>query len=71
MDTALTWPNKLKCDPNKSLRNKYCRFHRNHMHDTSKCYDLKQLIKDLIEQRKLQWFVRGIENPPKDSEPNR
>ena len=41
------------------------------MHDTSKCYDLKQLIKDLIEQRKLQWFVRGIENPPKDSEPNR
>ena len=26
-DAALTWPNKLKGDPNKRPRNKYCRFH--------------------------------------------
>lgn len=38
---ALRWPNKLKSDPNKHLRNKYCSFHRDHEHNTSECYDLK------------------------------
>ena len=41
-DVVLTWPNKLKNDPNKIPRNKYCRFHPDHKHDTFECYDLKQ-----------------------------
>ena len=72
-DSALTWPNKLKGDPNKRLRNKYCHFHRNHRHDTFDCYDLKQQIKALIRQGKLQQFVgreRAGENPPRDQELN-
>ena len=40
-DTTLTWPGKLKGEPNKRPRDKYCRFHQDHDHDTSKCYDLK------------------------------
>ena len=39
---ALTFPGKLKGDPNKRPRDKYCRFHRDHGHDTTDCYDLKQ-----------------------------
>ena len=39
---ALTFPGKLKSDPTKRSRNKYCRFHRDHGHDTVDCYDLKQ-----------------------------
>ena len=31
---ALTFPGKLKGDPNKRSRDKYCRFHRDHGHDT-------------------------------------
>jgi len=54
-DAVLTWPEKLKGDPSKRPRNKYCRFHRDHGHDTSECYDLKQ----------------QIENLPRDPEPNR
>ena len=72
-DPALAWPDKLKGDPNKRPRNKYCRFHCDHGHDTSNCYDQKQLIKALIRQGKLQQFVgreRAGENPPKDQEPN-
>ena len=39
---TLTFPGKLKSDPSKRSRNKYCRFHRDHGHDTADCYDLKQ-----------------------------
>ena len=39
---TLTFPGKLKSDPTKRPRNKYCRFHRDHDHDTADCYDLKQ-----------------------------
>ena len=56
-DTTLTWPEKLKGDPNKRSKDKYCRFHLDHGHDTSECYDLKQQIKALIRQGKLQRFV--------------
>ncbi|XP_050249200.1 uncharacterized protein LOC126696520 [Quercus robur] len=54
---ALTFPGKLKGDPNKRPRDKYCRFHRDHKHDTANCYDLKQQIEALIRQGKLQRFV--------------
>ena len=54
---ALTFPDKLKGDPNKRPRNKYCCFHCNHGQDTSDCYNLKQQIEALIRQRKLQRFV--------------
>ena len=56
-DTTLTWPDKLKGEPNKRSKDKYCRFHLDHGHDTSECYDLKQQIKALIRQGKLQRFV--------------
>ena len=50
---ALTYPRKLKKDPNRRSREKYCHFHRDHGHDTADCYDLKQQIEALIKQRKL------------------
>ena len=57
-EEVLTYPGKLKGDPNRRLRDKYCRFHRDHSHDTTDCYDLKQQIEALIKQGKLQKFVR-------------
>jgi len=38
---ALTFPGKLKGDPNKRSRDKYCRFYHDHNHNTSDYYDLK------------------------------
>ncbi|XP_050276061.1 uncharacterized protein LOC126718038 [Quercus robur] len=48
---------KMKGDPNKRNRNKYCRFHRDHGHDTDECFDLKQQIENLIRQGKLRSFL--------------
>ena len=40
-EEALTYLGKLKGDPNKQSRDKYCRFHHDHGHDTADYYDLK------------------------------
>ena len=56
-DPSLKWPEKMKGDPNKRNRNKYCRFHRDHGHDTDECFDLKQQIENLIRQEKLKNFL--------------
>ena len=54
---ALTFLGKLKGDPSKRFRDKYYHFHYDHGHDMSDYYDLKQQIKALIKQGKLQRFV--------------
>ena len=50
---VLTYLGKLKGDPNRRLRDKYCRFRRDHGHDIADCYDLKQQIEAFIKQGKL------------------
>ena len=40
-NTTLTWPGKLKGDPNRRSKDKYYCFHRDHGHNTYECYDLK------------------------------
>ncbi|XP_065620354.1 uncharacterized protein LOC136063635 [Quercus suber] len=65
---ALTFPGKLKSDPSKRPRDKYCRFHRDHSHDTADCYDLKQQIEALIRQGKLQKFVNKERVDPNHQE---
>ena len=64
---ASTFLGKLKGDPSKRSRDKYCRFHHNYGHDTSDCYDLKQQIEALIEQGKLQRFIsKERTDPPQE-----
>ena len=72
-EEALTYPRKLKGDPNRRSKDKYCRFHRYHGHDTVNCYDLKQQIEAIIKQGKLQKFVRKetADQPPQEQNPRR
>ena len=48
-EPSLKWPEKMKGDPNKRNKSKYCHFHKGHGHDTDECYDLKQQIENLIK----------------------
>ncbi|GFY86076.1 hypothetical protein Acr_04g0008140 [Actinidia rufa] len=34
----IKWPGKIKTDPQKRNRNKYCEFHRDHGHNTEDCF---------------------------------
>ena len=66
------FPGKLKGDPSKRSKDKYCRFHRDHGHDTANCYDLKQQIEALIRQGKLQRFIsKGRKDQPQEQAPQR
>ena len=56
-DPALRWPGKLLTNLDRRAKDKYCRFHRDHGHNTEDCYDLKRQIEELIKQEKLQRFI--------------
>ena len=52
-------PNKLKSPPKKRDREKYCRFHWDHGHNTEDCFRLKMAIEKLIERGHPADFVVG------------
>uniref|UniRef100_A0A2N9INB9 Uncharacterized protein n=1 Tax=Fagus sylvatica TaxID=28930 RepID=A0A2N9INB9_FAGSY len=72
-DPALRWPGKLLTNPDRRAKDKYCRFHRDHGHNTDDCYDLKRQIEELIKQGKLQRFVERDqrEGRPPQARPQR
>ncbi|XP_030945831.1 uncharacterized protein LOC115970321 [Quercus lobata] len=49
----LKWSRPLHSSPNVRDKNKYCRFHRDHGHNTEDCRDLKEQIEELIRKGKL------------------
>ncbi|GFZ10627.1 hypothetical protein Acr_22g0000250 [Actinidia rufa] len=56
------WPEKIKTDPQKRNRNKYCEFHRDHGHNTEDCFQLKEQIADLIKRGYLWKYI--TDRPP-------
>ncbi|MQL77781.1 hypothetical protein Taro_010196, partial [Colocasia esculenta] len=64
-EAFLRWPQRMRSDPRKRDQNKYCRFHRDHGHDTSECRQLKDEIEDLIKRGYLGRFVRRNEERPR------
>ncbi|GFZ10533.1 hypothetical protein Acr_21g0011320 [Actinidia rufa] len=59
------WPEKIKTDPQKRNRNKYCEFHRDHGHNTEDYFQLKEQIADLIKRGYLSKYV--ADRPPPNS----
>ncbi|XP_022152370.1 uncharacterized protein LOC111020115 [Momordica charantia] len=57
MEKLLKRPEKLRGDPEKRNKDKYCLFHRDHGHSTSNCWELKRQIEDLIQDDYFKKFV--------------
>ncbi|XP_030926621.1 uncharacterized protein LOC115953227 [Quercus lobata] len=66
-DHYLKWPRPLHSSPNVRDKNKYCRFHKDHDHNTKDCKDLKEQIEELIQKGKLQKYVKEEYNNFRDS----
>ncbi|XP_058106332.1 uncharacterized protein LOC131249544 [Magnolia sinica] len=54
----LNWPVYMKTDVENRDKRKYCRFHRDHGHNTSDCVDLKDEIKTLIHKGHLRRYTK-------------
>ena len=67
-DPAIRWPGKMKSDPKRRNPSKYCRFHRDHGHDTDDCFQLKKQIKELIQRGHLRQYVAGRGTAPNREE---
>ena len=54
----LKWLRPLHSSPSVRDKNKYCRFHKDHGHNTEDCRDLKEQIEESIRKGKLQKYVK-------------
>ncbi|GFY99321.1 hypothetical protein Acr_13g0007220 [Actinidia rufa] len=59
------WTGKIKIDPRKRNKNKYCEFYRVYGHNTEDYFQLKEQIADLIKRGYLKKYV--VDRPCPDS----
>ncbi|XP_077224038.1 uncharacterized protein LOC143857491 [Tasmannia lanceolata] len=52
------WPARMISKGNRRDPSKYCRFHKDHGHDTDECWQLKEEIEQLIDQGYLKKYIR-------------
>ena len=64
-DEFIKWPGKIKIDPRKKNKNKYCEFHLDQGHKTENCFQLEEQIVDLIKKGYLRKYV--TDRPPPSS----
>ncbi|GAV60177.1 hypothetical protein CFOL_v3_03708 [Cephalotus follicularis] len=53
----IQWPSPLRSSAEKRDTKKYCRYHRDHGHDTEECKHLKNHIEDIIRKGHLCKYV--------------
>ncbi|KAL2497373.1 Ribonuclease H [Abeliophyllum distichum] len=64
----LVWPKKMWAPLHRIDETKYCKFHRDHGHDTEDCQQLKEEIERLIKRGQLSKFVKADKEKGKEAE---
>ena len=62
-EPGLKWPKLLSTSSRKRDLKKYCHFHKDHGHYTDEFHNLKEQIEELIQQGKLQKFIKRDHHP--------
>ena len=50
----IKWPGKIKTNPLRRNKNKYCEFHKDHGHNNEDCFHLKEQIANLVKRGYLR-----------------
>ena len=58
----------MRTNPSRRNLSNYCHFHKDHGHDTSKYFELKEQIESLVRQGQLQEYVRNPEDRVKSEQ---
>jgi hypothetical protein len=56
-DPAFRWPQKMRTDPYRRDRNKFCEYHEDHRHSTEDCISLRREIENFVRNGKLIRFL--------------
>ena len=67
---VLKRPKPLKTPFGRKNKNKYCRYHHDHGHDTEDCFELKVEIEALIHRGQLRHFMAGPNVPAATQRPS-
>ena len=67
IETGLPEPRKMKTPNRKRDNSKFCRYHKDHGHETNDCWKLKEEIEKLIQRGQLRQYVD--KNKPATQEP--
>ena len=51
------WSGRIKTNPFRRNKNKYCEFHKDHGYNTEDCFQLKEQIADLMKRGYLRKYV--------------
>lgn len=55
---TLKWPEEMRTPLERRDKSKYCRFHRDHGHNTDDCRELMNQIEKLIQRGHLKQYVK-------------
>ena len=61
----IKWLGKIKTNPFRRIKNKYCEFYKDHGHNIEDCFQLKEQIVDVIKKGYLRKYV--TDRPCSDS----
>ena len=66
-DKDFKWPRQIKSDPEKRNQNLYYMYHKEFVHNTDDCIQLKNEIEYLIRQAKLNKYTKNGNNDNREN----